>query len=62
VVLLGKDYHPLQTSALEYIVHNNTLYFVVADVDKNMHLFTYAPYSKSLVSPKSECIYIHTIL
>ncbi|CAG8532395.1 3944_t:CDS:10 [Paraglomus brasilianum] len=45
LALLGKDYHKLSVIAANYILDDRVLYFVVADNDKNIHLFQYAPYN-----------------
>ncbi|CAG8584006.1 12053_t:CDS:10 [Acaulospora morrowiae] len=45
LVLVGKDYHALEVSCTNFIIDEPVLYFVVADMDKNLHLFQYAPYN-----------------
>jgi len=45
-VVLGKDFYDLQIYSSEFLIDDNTLFFLVSDADKNICLFTYAPYSK----------------
>ncbi|CAG8474587.1 7722_t:CDS:10 [Paraglomus occultum] len=45
LALLGKDYHKLSVIAANFILDDRVLYFVIADNDKNIHLFQYAPYN-----------------
>ncbi|PKC68294.1 hypothetical protein RhiirA1_457369 [Rhizophagus irregularis] len=45
LILVGKDYHSLEVSCLNYLIDEPMLYIAVADMDKNIHLFQYAPYN-----------------
>ncbi|CAH1761431.1 3424_t:CDS:10 [Entrophospora sp. SA101] len=45
LVLVGKDYNSLEVSCLSFLIDEPALYFVVADMDKNIHMFQYAPYN-----------------
>ncbi|KAK9727894.1 mRNA cleavage and polyadenylation factor subunit [Basidiobolus ranarum] len=45
LVLLGKDYHPLDIQCTNFLIDDKTLNFVVSDNDKNVHLFSYSPYN-----------------
>ncbi|CAG8433080.1 10709_t:CDS:10 [Diversispora eburnea] len=45
LVLVGKDYHALDVSCSSFIIDEPVLYFVVADMDRNIHLFQYSPYN-----------------
>ncbi|CAJ0768629.1 16593_t:CDS:2, partial [Entrophospora sp. SA101] len=37
LVLVGKDYNSLEVSCLSFLIDEPALYFVVADMDKNIH-------------------------
>ncbi|CAG8629175.1 177_t:CDS:10 [Dentiscutata erythropus] len=45
LVLVGKDYHSMEVGCTNFIIDEPVLYFAVADMDKNIHLFQYAPYN-----------------
>ncbi|CAG8449548.1 6133_t:CDS:10 [Ambispora gerdemannii] len=45
LALLGKDPHDLEVVTANFMLDKKMLYFVVSDVDKNVHLFQYAPYN-----------------
>eukprot|EP00833_Pecoramyces_ruminatium_P003951 jgi/Orpsp1_1/1177983/evm.model.c7180000063622.1 len=45
LVVLGKDFYDLQIYSSEFLIDDNTLFFLVSDADKNICLFTYAPYN-----------------
>ncbi|KAJ3193589.1 Cleavage and polyadenylation specificity factor subunit 1 [Irineochytrium annulatum] len=43
--LLGKDYHPLQVFASDFIIHESSMSMIVSDNEKNIHMLSYAPYN-----------------
>ncbi|KAG0002046.1 Cleavage and polyadenylation specificity factor subunit 1 [Entomortierella chlamydospora] len=45
LVLLGKDYNPMEAMNVSYVIENQTLHIVVADSEKNVRLLQYAPYN-----------------
>ncbi|KAG0368622.1 CPSF A subunit region-domain-containing protein [Gamsiella multidivaricata] len=45
LVLLGKDYHPMESMNVSYLIENQTLNIVVADAEKNIRLLQYTPYN-----------------
>ncbi|KAF9111435.1 Cleavage and polyadenylation specificity factor subunit 1 [Mortierella sp. AM989] len=45
LVLLGKDYNPMEAVNVSYIIENQTLNVVVADSEKNVRLLQYAPFN-----------------
>ncbi|RIB01623.1 CPSF A subunit region-domain-containing protein [Gigaspora rosea] len=45
LVLVGKDYHSMEVGCTNFIIDEPVLYFAVADMDRNIHLFQYAPYN-----------------
>lgn len=46
LVMLGKDYNPMEAMNVSYLIENQTLHIVVADSEKNIRLLQYAPFSK----------------
>lgn len=47
LVVLGKDYAPCDIVTLNYLIDENSLYFLVSDAFKNLHMLTYNPSSTS---------------
>jgi len=45
IIMLGKDYYHLHTTACEFLIDDNLLCMFAADNERNAHLFSYAPYS-----------------
>ncbi|KAI1302103.1 Cleavage and polyadenylation specificity factor subunit 1 [Mortierella claussenii] len=45
LVLLGKDYNPMEAMNVSYLIENQTLNIVVADAEKNIRLLQYAPFN-----------------
>ncbi|KAF9438833.1 Cleavage and polyadenylation specificity factor subunit 1 [Entomortierella beljakovae] len=45
LVLLGKDYNPMESVNVSYIIENQTLNMVIADSEKNVRLFQYDPFN-----------------
>ncbi|KAF9351531.1 Cleavage and polyadenylation specificity factor subunit 1 [Mortierella sp. AD094] len=45
LVLLGKDYNPMEAMNVSYVIENQTLNIVVADSEKNVRLLQYAPFN-----------------
>ncbi|KAI8362546.1 CPSF A subunit region-domain-containing protein [Mortierella sp. GBAus27b] len=45
LVLLGKDYHPMEAMNVSYLIENQTLQIAVADSEKNVRLLQYAPFN-----------------
>ncbi|KAG9306400.1 hypothetical protein G9A89_018283 [Geosiphon pyriformis] len=45
LALLGKDYHELEVVSANFILDGKVLSFVVSDINKNLHLFQYAPHN-----------------
>ncbi|KAF8929108.1 Cleavage and polyadenylation specificity factor subunit 1 [Dissophora ornata] len=45
LVLLGKDYNPMEAMNVSYLIENQTLHIVVADAEKNIRLLQYAPFN-----------------
>ncbi|TPX33999.1 2-dehydropantoate 2-reductase [Synchytrium microbalum] len=45
LLLLGKDYGSLQVYSCDFVVDNDSLGFAVADSDKNVMTFAYAPFN-----------------
>lgn len=50
LVMLGKDYNPMEAMNVSYLIENQTLHIVVADSEKNIRLLQYAPFSKETPS------------
>ncbi|KAK3837510.1 MAG: CPSF A subunit region-domain-containing protein [Linnemannia gamsii] len=44
LVMLGKDYNPMEAMNVSYLIENQTLHIVVADSEKNIRLLQYAPF------------------
>ncbi|GJJ73458.1 cleavage and polyadenylation specificity factor subunit 1 [Entomortierella parvispora] len=44
LVLLGKDFNPMEAMHVGYLIEHQTLHVVVADSEKNIRLLQYAPY------------------
>ncbi|KAG0316254.1 Cleavage and polyadenylation specificity factor subunit 1, partial [Dissophora globulifera] len=44
LVLLGKDYNPMEAMNVSYLIENQTMHIVVADAEKNIRLLQYAPF------------------
>ncbi|KAF9924351.1 Cleavage and polyadenylation specificity factor subunit 1 [Linnemannia zychae] len=44
LVMLGKDYNPMEAMNVSYLIENQTMNIVVADSEKNIRLLQYAPY------------------
>ncbi|KAF9586527.1 Cleavage and polyadenylation specificity factor subunit 1 [Lunasporangiospora selenospora] len=44
LVLLGKDYHPMEVMNVSYLIENQSLHVIAADAEKNIRLLQYAPY------------------
>ncbi|KAK3835815.1 MAG: CPSF A subunit region-domain-containing protein [Linnemannia elongata] len=44
LVMLGKDYNPMEAMNVSYLIENQTLNIVVADSEKNIRLLQYAPF------------------
>lgn len=47
LVLLGKDYNPMEAMNVSYLIESQSLQIAVADSEKNIRLLQYSPYSKS---------------
>ncbi|KAF9369450.1 hypothetical protein CPB97_003590 [Podila verticillata] len=45
LVMLGKDYNPMEAMNVSYLIENQTLHIVVADSEKNIRLLQYAPFN-----------------
>ncbi|KAI8813010.1 CPSF A subunit region-domain-containing protein, partial [Cladochytrium replicatum] len=45
LVILGKDYYPLQVISCEFLIDESNLGLLVTDVEMNAHIFSYAPYN-----------------
>ncbi|KAI9205850.1 CPSF A subunit region-domain-containing protein [Polychytrium aggregatum] len=45
LALLGKDFNKLSVYSSAFLVNDNLLSLLVADGDKNLHMFSYAPYN-----------------
>ncbi|KAG0331722.1 Cleavage and polyadenylation specificity factor subunit 1 [Podila humilis] len=44
LVMLGKDYNPMEAMNVSYLIENQSLHIVVADSEKNIRLLQYAPF------------------
>ncbi|KAG0205891.1 Cleavage and polyadenylation specificity factor subunit 1 [Mortierella sp. GBA30] len=44
LVMLGKDYNPMEAMNVSYLIENQTLHIVVSDSEKNVRLLQYAPF------------------
>ncbi|KAG0206865.1 Cleavage and polyadenylation specificity factor subunit 1 [Mortierella sp. NVP41] len=44
LVMLGKDYNPMEAMNVSYLIESQTLHIVVADSEKNIRLLQYAPF------------------
>ncbi|KAF9362920.1 Cleavage and polyadenylation specificity factor subunit 1 [Mortierella sp. NVP85] len=45
LVLLGKDYHPMEAMNVSYLIESQSLQIAVADSEKNIRLLQYSPYN-----------------
>ncbi|KAK3813996.1 MAG: CPSF A subunit region-domain-containing protein [Benniella sp.] len=45
LVLLGKDYHPMEAMNVSYLIESQSLQIAVADAEKNIRLLQYSPYN-----------------
>ncbi|KAF9898896.1 Cleavage and polyadenylation specificity factor subunit 1, partial [Lobosporangium transversale] len=45
LVLLGKDYNPMEAMNVSYLIENQSMNIVVADSEKNIRLLQYAPFN-----------------
>ncbi|ODQ63227.1 hypothetical protein NADFUDRAFT_84410 [Nadsonia fulvescens var. elongata DSM 6958] len=60
MVLFGRDFSPVQTTAAEFIVNDKKLYFAMADVQQKLHVLQYDPDDSTSLSGqrlvrRSEC-------
>ncbi|RUP46454.1 hypothetical protein BC936DRAFT_146934 [Jimgerdemannia flammicorona] len=45
LALLGKDYHSLEVSCINFIIDDKSLYFLIGDAEENVELYQYAPFN-----------------
>ncbi|KAL1925408.1 uncharacterized protein VTP21DRAFT_291 [Calcarisporiella thermophila] len=50
LVLLGKDFRPLEVVSSNFLIDDRSLYFAVSDAEKNLQLFQYAPLNLQSIS------------
>jgi len=49
MTLLGRDHEKLEISCGDFVVEGETLFFAVADGERNIHIFQYDPESSYLI-------------